>query len=134
MSPIVFIVLAAALIGLAFYLAALPLLKEARRQVQPAPVVSEQEHLAELMAQRDAAFQALRELSFDYKVGKITDEDFTAFEANLKQNAAADAADARPVGSRDRRRDQRGHGGSHLRSQDGPCRRTGGGARRAGRA
>lgn len=88
MNPIVFVLLAAGLIGAAFYLVALPLLQEARRNVHPAPIVSEQEQLAELLAQRDAAFQALRELSFDYKVGKITDEDFSAFEAGLKQNAA----------------------------------------------
>jgi hypothetical protein len=88
MNPIVFVVLAAVLIGVAFYLVALPLLREARRNTAPQPVTSEQEHLAELLAQRDAAFQALRELNFDYKVGKVTDEDFAAFEANLKQNAA----------------------------------------------
>lgn len=89
MSPIVFILLAAVLIGLAFYLVALPLIHEGRRRsTRTTPVVSQQERLAELLAQRDAAFQALRELSFDYKVGKITDDDFTAFEAGLKQHAA----------------------------------------------
>lgn len=89
MDAIVFILLAAVLIGVAFYLVALPLIQETRRHAaRPAPVVSEQEQLAELLAQRDAAFQALRDLSFDYKVGKITDEDFAAFEAGLKQNAA----------------------------------------------
>ena len=54
---------------------------------QPA-TASAQESLDELLAQREAAFQALRELSFDHQVGKITDEDFTAFEANLKLHAA----------------------------------------------
>lgn len=88
MNPFVFVLLAAGLIGAAFYLVALPLLQEARRNAHPAPIVSEQERLNELLAQRDAAFQALRELSFDYKVGKITDDDFSAFEAGLKQNAA----------------------------------------------
>lgn len=88
MNAIVFIALAAVLIGLAFYLVARPLIQETQRQSGPAPVVSEQERLQELLAQRDAAFQALRELNFDYKVGKITDDDYVAFEANLKQNAA----------------------------------------------
>lgn len=50
--------------------------------------VSAQETLDELLAQRDAAFQALRELNFDHRVGKITNEDFMAFEAHLKQVAA----------------------------------------------
>jgi hypothetical protein len=48
------------------------------------------ETLDELLAQRDAAFQALRDLHFDHQVGKVTDEDMVAFEANLKA-AAADA-------------------------------------------
>jgi hypothetical protein len=47
-----------------------------------------QETLEELLAQRDAAFQALRDLNFDHRVGKISDEDFAVFEANLKQVAA----------------------------------------------
>ncbi len=88
MNPIIFIVLAALLIGVAFYVVALPLLQQARRNSAAPARSSEQERLAELLAQRDAAFQALRELNFDHRVGKITDEDFTAFEANLKQNAA----------------------------------------------
>ncbi len=88
MDPIIFILLAAALIAVAFYLVALPLLQHVRRNAPAASTVNEQERLAELLAQRDAAFQALRELSFDHRVGKITAEDFVAFEATLKQNAA----------------------------------------------
>jgi predicted nucleic acid-binding Zn ribbon protein len=89
MDPIIFVLLAAVLIGAAFYLVALPLLQHARRSDAPSLEYStEQERLDELLAQRAAAFQALRELNFDHKVGKITDEDFVAFEANLKQHAA----------------------------------------------
>ena len=88
MNPIVFVFLAAVLIGLAFYLVALPLIQHARRNDSYEEVSSEEERLAELLAQRDSAFQALRELSFDHQVGKITDEDFVAFEVGLKQNAA----------------------------------------------
>ncbi len=89
MDPIIFILLAAALIAVAFYLVALPLLQHARRSSDALPEYStEQERLDELLARREAAFQALRELSFDHKVGKITDEDFVAFEAGLKQHAA----------------------------------------------
>ncbi len=32
--------------------------------------------------------QALRELNFDHRMGKISDEDFAVFDANLKQHAA----------------------------------------------
>jgi RNA polymerase subunit RPABC4/transcription elongation factor Spt4 len=51
-------------------------------------VASAAETVDELLAQRDAVFQALRELRFDHEVGKITDEDYVAFEASLKQTAA----------------------------------------------
>ncbi len=47
-----------------------------------------QEQLDELLAQRESAVQALRELSFDQQVGKISDEDFGIFETNLKLAAA----------------------------------------------
>lgn len=89
MDSIVLIILAAALIGVAFYVVALPLLRAPRGATSHAEAASgEQERLAELLAQRDAAFQALRELNFDHRVGKISDEDFSAFEANLKRHAA----------------------------------------------
>ena len=89
MNPIVFILLAAALIAIAFYVVAFPMLQAARRTATPAvETVSSQERLDELLAQRDAAFQAIRELNFDHQVGKITDEDYAAFEVGLKQHAA----------------------------------------------
>jgi hypothetical protein len=47
-----------------------------------------QEQLDELLARREAALQSLRELSFDRQVGKISAEDFGAFETHLKLNAA----------------------------------------------
>ncbi len=47
-----------------------------------------QEQLDELLAQRESAVQALRELSFDRQVGKVSDEDFGAFETHLKLAAA----------------------------------------------
>lgn len=89
MNPIVFVVLAAILIGGAFYLLALPILQHARRVSAPPSLTLEQERLDDLLADRDAAFLALRELTFDHRVGKITDEDFAAFEAHLKRTAAA---------------------------------------------
>jgi hypothetical protein len=78
-------ILAAALSAAALFAVAYPLIAKARS----APVeVSSEEQLEELLAQRDAAYQALRELNFDRQVGKITEEDFNAFEVNLKLNAA----------------------------------------------
>ena len=58
------------------------------RNAEPA-ASSSQEELDELLARRDAAFQALRELNFDHRVGKVSDEDFIVFEANLREVAAS---------------------------------------------
>jgi len=57
------------------------------RNAEPA-ASSAQEELDELLARREAAFQALRELNFDHRVGKVSDDDFVVFEANLKEGAA----------------------------------------------
>jgi hypothetical protein len=57
------------------------------RNAEPA-ASSAQEELDELLARREAAFQALRELNFDHRVGKVSDDDFVVFEANLKEVAA----------------------------------------------
>lgn len=87
MDSVIFIILALILSLAALAAVAYPILAKART-AQPA-AVSAQERLDELLAQRDAAYQALRELSFDHRVGKITDEDFVAFEGNLKHTAAS---------------------------------------------
>ncbi len=81
-----FIVLAILLSAIALFAVAYPIIARSGA-AQPSSTPAE-ETLEELLAQREAAFQALRELSFDHRVGKITDEDFVAFEANLKLHAA----------------------------------------------
>ena len=81
-----FIVLAILLVIAALAAVAYPVI---RRTAAAGPeTTSAQETLDELLAQREAGMQALRELNFDHRVGKITDEDFVAFEASLKRNAA----------------------------------------------
>lgn len=60
----------------------------ARTQPQSPVPASATEALDELLARRESAFQALRELDFDHQVGKITDEDFAVFAAHLKRVAA----------------------------------------------
>lgn len=82
----VFLLLAILLSAAALYVVAYPIVPGPRGR-RPA-VTSAQEQLEELLAQREAAFQALRELNFDHQLGKITEEDFVVFEANLKQHAA----------------------------------------------
>jgi hypothetical protein len=80
-----FIVLAILLTAAALLAVAHPILFKGSAVKQ---ATTAEESLDELVAQRDAAMQALRELNFDHRMGKISDEDFAAFELNLKQNAA----------------------------------------------
>ncbi len=46
------------------------------------------ETLEELYAQRDALYRSIKELEFDYRVGKLTDEDYRRFVGQLKRQAA----------------------------------------------
>ncbi len=80
------IVLAILLTAVTLFAVAYPIVTKSR--TAGTTTDSTQETLAELVAQRNAAFQALRDLNFDRRVGKITAEDFTVFEAHLKQGAA----------------------------------------------
>lgn len=81
-----FTVLVILLAAVALLAIAYPILAGSRN-TQPVSTTG-QERLDELLAQRDTTFQALRDLNFDRQVGKVTDDDFHAFEAGLKQIAA----------------------------------------------
>src|SRR6266498_5191610 len=51
--------------------------------------VTEEEHeLSTLMAERDRVINSLQELDFDFKLGKIPDEDYPMQRANLLQKGA----------------------------------------------
>ncbi|MGC8779255.1 MAG: double zinc ribbon domain-containing protein, partial [Anaerolineae bacterium] len=81
------IILTIVIVAAALAIVAYPIIGKGRG-AGPA-TASADEELAELLARRDAAFQALRDLNFDRQVGKVTDEDFAIFEANLKAAAAS---------------------------------------------
>lgn len=58
----------------------------ARRYARP---VTEEEHeLSALMAERDRVINALQELDFDFKLGKIPSEDYPTQRTNLLQKGA----------------------------------------------
>jgi len=78
-----FIALTILLAAAVFLIVAYPIVT--KTQVAAPATTSAEGTLDELTAHREAVFQALRELNFDHQVGKITDEDFGVFEANLKQ-------------------------------------------------
>ena len=79
-----------ALAALAVLLVALPFLREPTvtddRLDTPSP--DEQARLS-LVEQRDRALAALKELEFDHRTGKITDEDYRRELGPLRQAAAA---------------------------------------------
>ena len=51
--------------------------------------VTEEEHeLSALLAERDRVINSLQELDFDYKLGKIPEEDYPSQRANLLQKGA----------------------------------------------
>lgn len=81
-----FIILAIIISVAALLIVAYPIIVSART-TQPAGGTT-QETLAELLARRDTAFQAVRDLSFDHQVGKVTDDDFAVFDTHLKEDAA----------------------------------------------
>ena len=72
----------AILILVAIYLYAPFMERRARR-------VTEEEHeLSTLMAERDRVINSLQELDFDYKLGKIPDEDYPTQRSSLLQKGA----------------------------------------------
>lgn len=79
------------LLGIAVTAVAWPLLQERRGQSQAdlaAEIQTEADPLAALYAQRDSIYQAIRELRFDYQVGKVSEADYKAFDTQLRSQAA----------------------------------------------
>lgn len=76
------LLLLALLIGVGLYLAA-PLMNKRTRRV-----TEESQEGSTLMAERDRVINSLQELDFDFKLGKIPDEDYPAQRAELLQKGA----------------------------------------------
>jgi hypothetical protein len=79
------------LLGIAVLAVAWPLIQERRGVVTAALAVEmlpATDPLLELQAQRDAIYQAIRDLRFDHQVGKVSEPDFAAFDAQLRGQAA----------------------------------------------
>ncbi|MBI3738946.1 MAG: zinc-ribbon domain-containing protein [Chloroflexi bacterium] len=76
------LLLIALLLGVGLYLAA-PLLNNRMRRVS-----EETQEVSSLMAERDRVISALQELDFDFKLGKIPEEDYPTQRAELLQKGA----------------------------------------------
>jgi len=78
------LLLIALLLGAGLYLAA-PLVFEPRRR----NTHEESSEISSLMAERDRVINSLQELDFDFKLGKIPEEDYPAQRTELLQKGAA---------------------------------------------
>lgn len=80
------------LIGIAVAAIALPLVRE-REDPESVEIMEELDTVAdplvELEARRDAIYQAIRELRFDFEVGKVSETDYNIFDTQLKAQAVA---------------------------------------------
>jgi hypothetical protein len=83
------LVIGAALAVACVIVVALPFLREpsARDDTLDAPDELEQRRLA-VAEERDRALAALKELEFDHRTGKVSDEDYRAQVAPLRRRAA----------------------------------------------
>ncbi len=78
----VIVLLIALLVGVGLYLA-MPLISRPARRDAP-----ETQEVSSLMAERDRVITALQELDFDFKLGKIPDEDYPSQRTELLQRGA----------------------------------------------
>ncbi|HRI56082.1 MAG TPA: hypothetical protein PK170_03195, partial [Anaerolineae bacterium] len=80
------------LLGIAVAAVAWPLVQE-RRGPTAVELAEEAlpaaDPLVTLQAQRDSIYQAIRELRFDFQVGKVSETDYKVFDSTLRGNAAA---------------------------------------------
>jgi len=88
------LVLGALLAVAAVVFVARPLLREGPEEPLEAP----EPRRLELAEQRDRALAALRELEFDHRTGKVSDEDYRSMVGELRR-AAADALRALDSGT-----------------------------------
>jgi hypothetical protein len=59
-----------------------PLLKKG-----PTPVLVEDDRLTELLLRKEQVLSQIKELEFDYRVGKLDEEDFQRFDQRLRRQA-----------------------------------------------
>lgn len=93
------LIVAAALAVLCVLYVARPFLREpaARSDVLVQPDELERRRLA-LIEERDRAVDALRELEFDHRTGKLSDEDYRTLVGPLRRRAAEAARALEPRG------------------------------------
>jgi hypothetical protein len=56
-------------------------------RAEPPPVVVEDDRLSDLIGRKDAVLTAIKDLEFDYQVGKLSEEDYERFNQRLRRQA-----------------------------------------------
>jgi len=76
------LLIALVLSGLAMAAVVWPLLKKG-----PAPVLVEDDRLAELLHRKEQVLASIKELEFDYRVGKMSEADYQQYDQRLRRQA-----------------------------------------------
>jgi hypothetical protein len=82
------LVLGALLTVLCVVFVARPLLRPARGAEPPAEPSAAEQLRVRALERRDRALAALKELEFDHRTGKVSDEDYRALVGGLRREAA----------------------------------------------
>lgn len=82
MSSTIELVIALLLSGVAIFAVTWPLLKKG-----PTPVLVEDDRLVELLHRKDQVMTSIKELEFDYHVGKLSEEDYQMYDQRLRRQA-----------------------------------------------
>lgn len=84
---LVLVIMAAALGGIGLYVSA-PLLKERQAEKMLTDYFQDTE-LHHLLSRKDSIYTAIKDLEFDHKTGKLSDEDYEELRTKFEQQAAA---------------------------------------------
>lgn len=82
MSSMIELVIALLISSVAILAVAWPLLKKG-----PTPVLVEDDRLVELLHRKDQVMTAIKDLEFDYRVGKLSEEDYQLYDQRLRRQA-----------------------------------------------
>lgn len=76
------LIVASLIAAAAFLFVVWPLL-----QTEDEPVWVDDDRLNDLLSRKDTTLRAIKELEFDYQVGKVSEEDYARFEQRLRRQA-----------------------------------------------
>lgn len=82
MSSMIELVIALLISSVAILAVAWPLLKKG-----PTPVLVEDDRLVELLHRKDQVMTSIKDLEFDYRVGKLSEEDYQLYDQRLRRQA-----------------------------------------------